>query len=526
MFFLGGVIPVVLGGILGEYFPDWRWDYEPAHAIVEGIGSFSALIIATLILMMLRHHKLPPSYIWVTAGLLGMGVMDGFHAALYESNAFVWLHSLATFTGGVFFALVWIPDALSQNRFAKNFPALTLVGAITISCLSIIFPQWLPQMVANNDFTPLPKALNIVGGIGFLMAAICFLLEKKKTIIDNRSVFSTHAFLFGVAGILFELSVLWDPAWWLWHFLRLIAYLVAVCYFFLLFYQQETELRIANEQLEQKVKIRTEELRYSRDKMSVRVEERTLELKAAKEVADQANRAKSVFLCSMSHELRTPLNAILGYAQLLLLSSKDEITEGQSRKIQKIINGGQHLLELVDDILDLSGIEAGKLTLSLEPINIKKMINDCMPLANILAKKNNITIEICSNEVCSSFEADYLRVKQVILNLISNAVKYNHEGGKVWIETEETEDGKIRIKVRDTGYGIDKEKQKELFQPFHRLGAEASNIEGTGIGLVLAKKLVEEMRGSISFKSLLGEGSTFWVEFPIQTEKDHEYLRM
>ena len=95
MFFLGGVIPVVLGGILGEYFPDWRWDYEPAHAIVEGIGSFSALIIATLILMMLRHHKLPPSYIWVTAGLLGMGVMDGFHAALYESNAFVWQNDLS-----------------------------------------------------------------------------------------------------------------------------------------------------------------------------------------------------------------------------------------------------------------------------------------------------------------------------------------------------------------------------------------------------------------------------------------------
>lgn len=381
-------------------------------------------------------------------------------------------------------------------------------------------------MVAGYDFTPLPKALNIIGGLGFLTAAICFLLEKKKTIIDNRSIFSTHAFLFGVAGILFESSILWDPAWWLWHFLRLIAYLVAVCYFFMLFYQQEKELRMANDQLEQKVKIRTEELRCSRDQLSIKVEDRTRKLRAALEIAAQANKAKSVFLCSMSHEIRTPLNAILGYSQLLLLGEGDEISESQRGKVTKIIRSGHHLLELIDDILDLSGIEAGNLTLNLEPINIKMMINECLPLAELIAIKHNISIETCPNEVNSFFVGDYHRVKQIILNLVSNAVKYNHDGGKVWIETEETKDGKIRIKVRDSGCGIAKEKQQELFQPFQRLGIESSNIAGTGVGLILTKKLVEEMRGSINFESILGKGSAFWVEFPIQTEKEQKHMAM
>ena len=239
------------------------------------------------------------------------------------------------------------------------------------------------------------------------------------------------------------------------------------------------------------------------------------ELREAREQAENANRAKSEFLSSMSHELRTPLNAILGFGQLLGTGRKDPLSDRQRDQVQHIMRGGEHLLELIDEILDLARIEAGKLDLSIETVGTRDLVDECLSFARTLATKSGITIEDRTDVSMPALWTDQRRSKQAILNLLSNAVKYNREGGTVWLDAEGRDECSLRISVTDTGPGIPEDRQSNLFQPFNRLGAEATEIEGTGIGLVLTKRLVEEMGGTLGFRSALGEGSTFWIDFPL-----------
>lgn len=247
--------------------------------------------------------------------------------------------------------------------------------------------------------------------------------------------------------------------------------------------------------------------------------------KHAQEIAESANKAKSEFLSSMSHELRTPLNAILGFGQLLRNDGKNPLSEPQQRAVKHILNSGGHLLTLIDDVLDLAKIEAGQERLSIEHTEIGDVIESCLSLVQATADKAGITITKTIDPKHSTVMADYTRLKQVIVNLLTNAIKYNSENGSVRIVTSST-DGMTRINVIDTGPGIPKDRQDELFQPFSRLGFEVTEIEGTGIGLTLSKRLVELMEGEIGFESEAGKGSTFWVQLPTATtpkvEPSHE----
>lgn len=225
----------------------------------------------------------------------------------------------------------------------------------------------------------------------------------------------------------------------------------------------------------------------------------------------RANDAKSNFLSSMSHELRTPLNAIMGFSQLLELD--DNLSSSQKGHIQKIHKSGNHLLHLINDVLDLSAIDSGQLRISLETVDLESLTQSSIDMLKGLATKREIQLEY-GNLEGYKVKADHIRLKQVLINLITNAIKYNHTGGSVSVIAE-VNASKVRISVVDTGYGIEPGQIPHLFEDFNRLGRENGDIEGTGIGLSLTKRLVELMGGIIGVESTPGKGSCFWVELPL-----------
>ena len=233
-------------------------------------------------------------------------------------------------------------------------------------------------------------------------------------------------------------------------------------------------------------------------------------LNEAMAAADKANRAKTDFISSMSHELRTPLNAILGFAQLLE-SGTPPPTFPQKRNLDQILKAGWYLLELINEVLDLALIESGKVTLSPEPVSLVEVMLECRAMIEPQAQKRGIRMSFPRFEP-QFVNADRTRVKQVLINLLFNAIKYNEPGGAVTVECTPGAAGSIRISVRDTGSGLSTEQLGQLFQPFNRLGKAAGAEEGTGIGLVVTKRLVELMGGVIGVDSTVGKGSVFWIE--------------
>ena len=265
---------------------------------------------------------------------------------------------------------------------------------------------------------------------------------------------------------------------------------------------QRDHLQKLTNTLELRVKQRTEDLAL-----------KVKEISKAQSIAEQANRAKSDFLSCMSHELRTPLNAILGYSQLLEVDAKDEATK---ENIGEIIHAGHHLLDLINEILDLAKIESGMIDVSIHSYNLGKLINKCLSIIKPLA--DNSSIQIVDNVNFSAdikINVDEKRFKQVLLNILSNAIKYNSANGKVIIDFSLEKGNMLCLSVTDTGKGLTSEQQNKLFKPFERVGAEHSMIEGTGLGLAINKDLIELMGGTIGVESEIGKGSRFWVQVPL-----------
>jgi signal transduction histidine kinase/ActR/RegA family two-component response regulator len=243
-----------------------------------------------------------------------------------------------------------------------------------------------------------------------------------------------------------------------------------------------------------------------------RLRETNAELQAAREAAEKANRAKSEFLSSMSHELRTPLNAVLGFAQLMA-SEVPAPPAHQQRSIDQILKGGWYLLRLINEILDLATIESGKVTMSQEPMSMTDVLQDCKGMIEPQAAKRGIAMTFPRFDKVFYIHADRTRVKQVMINLLSNAIKYNASGGSVIVQCVATDTGRVRICVKDTGTGLSADQMAQLFQPFNRLGQQDGGEEGTGIGLVVTRQLLELMGGTIGVESAVGVGTVFWVEF-------------
>lgn len=287
------------------------------------------------------------------------------------------------------------------------------------------------------------------------------------------------------------------------------------------------ELEISNQDKDREV----EERRLAQLKvmqlnevLEQRVHERTMQLEAsngqlalAKQVAESANRAKSEFLSNMSHELRTPLNAIIGFGQLLTSENLPYSAQQQHDFTQHILRAGHHLLDLINEILNLAQIESGKLSLSLETVELDEVLDDCRNMVQPQCDQRRIRL-LFPEAHGLRVEADRMRLRQVLLNLLSNAIKYNRDAGSVVLECTPVGEGRVRIAVQDTGMGMSEVQLQSLFQPFNRLGQEAGTIEGTGIGLVVTRHLVEMMGGQIGVSSTVGMGTLFWIELYASVE--------
>lgn len=251
-----------------------------------------------------------------------------------------------------------------------------------------------------------------------------------------------------------------------------------------------------------------------REELQSALSKAAIQAQTAMTEAETANRAKSEFLARMSHELRTPLNAVLGFGQMIALDQTQPLSARQKEYCGYILDSGEHLLELINEILDFAGIEAGRLNLAPERIAAGDVLHSIATIMLPVAEKAGVTLDTAVPAPEPCLHADPLRLRQVLINLVANAIKYNRSGGLVTVTASRQPDRRVRIAVSDTGFGIPADKQKHLFEPFERLGVERTGIEGTGLGLSLCKRLVEAMDGTIGVSSEPGRGSTFWIDLP------------
>jgi signal transduction histidine kinase len=275
------------------------------------------------------------------------------------------------------------------------------------------------------------------------------------------------------------------------------------------------ELKNYAETLELKVSKRTNQLESLNKKLQASNEEAQI----AKKVAEKANLSKSDFLSRMSHELRTPMNAILGFSQLMELDVKNVLTKKHKENLSYITSAGKHLLELINEVLDLAKIESEGMEVSVERVDIIPITDNVISISKPLAAEKSVSLEYQKIPKGSCFiKADPLRFKQIILNLISNAIKYNKPNGSVIVSFEEQDNDMMRLGIRDTGHGIAEDKKDKLFKPFERFDVNTEHIEGTGIGLTITKKLIELMGGTIGVESTIGEGSFFYIDIPVSIQ--------
>ena len=528
--FFAIVLPAI--GSIGFHVlaPDWRLPAEPLHSLVEAGGGVIAVVLAVLLRLGLSHRGRRHPDIWIGSALLGMGVLDLCHAGLPPGNTFVFLHSHATFIGGLIFAGTLLPRHLVEDGRLDSLPFVVGVAAVITCVWALLAPHHLAPMLADGEFTPVARFLNIAGGALFFAAAAGFGFTFRATGSWEALLFSAHCSLFGSAGVLFELSSLWDGPWWWWHGLRLGAYCVAIGYL-LLDYSGglrrvsalAADLDLANKALEDRVSDRTRELESTNEQLRTEMAERERLERARWEARLQhAQKLESlgVLAGGIAHDFNNLLVGMLGNASLAL----QDVPEGHRAHtaIEQIQLASRRAAELTRQMLAYSG----KGRFVVEPLDISEVVREMIDLLEVsISKKASLTTELPDG--LPLVQADAAQLRQVVMNLITNASDaLEGEQGTIRVLTgamyaepayieslavgDHLQPGQfIFVEVSATGCGMSEETRVRMFDPFF-----TTKATGRGLGLAATLGILRGHGGAIRVYSEEGRGTAIKLLLP------------
>jgi signal transduction histidine kinase len=506
---LVGVLPPVLGVVLIRLFlPHGHYVNVPLHRVVEVLGAFICLFLAGLALSQRQHQEEYPGYPWMACGLMGMGVLTAYHALAVAENAVVGLRSLATFWGGTFFALVWLPQGSLSARLEGQLPWLAALASALLGFSALAFPDAWPEMVREGGFTPAVQALNMLGGLGFFGAAAFFVRRYRVETSTASFLFSSFCLLFGSSGVLFRFSEKWTPDWWFWHLLQLLACLLALLYVGLTF-QHAAQLKAVNVSLQGELRQRQraeEELRRLNEELEERVQERTARLEAA-------NRELESFAYSVSHDLRAPLRAIDGFSRVFLEEYGEKVNAEGARLLNIIRQNTQKMGQLVDDLLAFC--QSARQEIMAVALEMDPLVQTALQELRSLSQGRDLKWVL---HPLGRAWGDPALLRQVWVNLLSNALKFTGPRENPVIEVGCRREGReIVYYVQDNGVGFDMQYGHKLFGVFQRLHRQ-EEFPGTGVGLALVQRLVQRHGGRVWAEGRVDKGATFYFSLPCPGE--------
>ncbi|MDH3717876.1 MAG: ATP-binding protein [Planctomycetota bacterium] len=484
------------------WLQDWRWAHHPVHSAVEMTGALIAIMVAWMLLSLQRRGEGTSFNIWIAGALVGMGLLDGFHALVHAGNTFVWLHSTATFAGGVLFACVWLPRGWAV-RMSDWWPHCVLILTAAFAAASILLPDHVPLMVENERFTLWAMVLNVVGGLLLFAAAA----QLVRTYLQHRNVddllFCLHCSLFGAAALMFEQSRLWDLPWWGWHLLRLMAYGVAM--WFIVLTERRTQHNLVRAH---------DELKDFSATLELRVAERTEQLKEYAEQLERSNIDLQRFAYVASHDLQEPLRSVGGFCSLLQRRYGQQLDETANEWIARAVEGAERMSKLIRDLLEYSRIDTE--VRPFESVSLAEVVEETVGALRGLVQQSQATIHCDELPVV---QANRLQMRQVFQNLIGNAIKFRGDDAphvNVSACKNETE---WTISVSDNGIGVDSESGEAIFDVFKRLHPH-DDYPGTGVGLAICRRVVERHGGRIWVDTGPARGSTFHFTLPIANDNE------